>query len=184
MASEPSTLGTSDDIFTNWVNELTFTWLTVLLLTVVPAALFGSGLMAIGVLTVVVVVGVPSVLLGYAFKRTGRRGLRRLAVMAVVPALVLAYVSLVDRQIPGNATSLTQAIESFQRDTGHYPESIELLIPNHLAEVPNVRFSFIQPQITYRITDGKPFLAIPSAMGDMFAQFEYSFDTKSWMHQS
>lgn len=176
-------MGLLTTFFANWVKELVFTWLTVFLVTGVPAALFGSGLFAIGVLTVVVVVGVPSVLLA-AFKRTGKRGLRRLAVMAVVPALVLGYVSIVDRQIPGNATSLTQAIESFQRNTGHYPESLELLIPNHLAEVPNVRFSFIQPQITYRITDGKPFLAIPSAIGDMFAQYEYSFHTQKWIHNT
>ena len=75
-------------------------------------------------------------------------------------------------------------IESFKRETGDYPDSLEALIPKHLAELPEVRFSVFQPEITYRIRDGKSHLAIPSAMGDMFAQFEYNFETKVWMHHS
>ena len=184
MASKPSAIGASEGFFTLWVKELCFTWLGVLLLAVAPAGLFGSGVFSAGVLAVAVLIGFPSAIFGFATKRSASRGFRRLAVMLVVPVLTLAYVSEVDQLIPENATPLAQAIESFQRETRHYPGSLEALVPKHLAELPEVRFSVIQPVITYRITDGKPHLTIPSAMGDMFAQFEYNFDTRVWIHQS
>ena len=108
---------------------------------------------------------------------------RRLAVMLAAPVLTLAYIAEVDARIPLNSLPLTQAIESYQRETGYYPESLDALIPKHLAALPDVRFSVTQPLITYRITNGKPYLVIPSAMGDMFAQFEYDFEAHHWMHQ-
>ena len=174
----------SEGVFTLWVGELCFTWLGVLLLAVAPAVLFGSGVFSAGVLAVAVFIGFPSAVFGFATKRSPSRGLRRLAVMLVMPVLTLAFVSEVDQRIPKSATPLTKAIESFQRETGDYPESLEALVPEHLAELPYVRFSVFQPGITYRVTDGKPYLAIPSAMGDMFAQFEYNFETRKWQHQS
>ena len=182
MASKPSAIGASEGAVTLWVGELCFTWLGVLLMAVAPAVLFGSAIFSIGVLAVAVFIGVPSAIFGFAKKGPANRGFRRLAVMLVVPALTFAYVSEVDQRIPQNATPLTQAIESFQRETGAYPEALEALVPKHLAELPDVRFSVFQPEVTYRISDGKHYLAIPSAMGDMFAQFEYNFETKEWMH--
>ncbi len=184
MATKPSAIGASRGVYTRWVEELCLTWLGVLLLAVAPAVLFGSGVFSAGVLAVAVFIGFPSAVFGFATKRSASRGFRRLAVMLVVPLLTLAYVSEVDQQIPQNSTPLTQAIESFKRETGDYPDSLEALIPKHLAELPEVRFSVFQPEITYRIRDGKSHLAIPSAMGDMFAQFEYNFETKKWQHQS
>ncbi len=161
-----------------------FTWLGVLLLAVAPAVLFGSAFFSIGVLAVAVFVGFPSAVIGFATKGIASRGFRHLGVMLVVPVLTLAYVSEVDQRIPENATPLTQAIESFQRETGDYPESLEALVPKYLTELPDVRLSVVQPLISYRISNGTPHLAIPSVMGDMFAEFEYDFDTKVWMHHS
>ena len=182
MASKPVEIVAPKGVFTRWAAELGFTWMGVLLFTVVPAAFFGSAILSFGVLAAAVLIGLPSALFGFAKKKSASRGFRRIAVMLVVPALTLAYVSGVDEQIPENATPLVRAIESFRRDTGHYPESLEELIPKYFAELPNVRFSVVQPLITYRITNGKPYLTIPSAMGDMFAQFEYNYETKAWTH--
>ena len=166
------------------MGELRFTWLGVLLFAVAPAVFFGSGIFSVGVLAVAVLIVLPTALFGSVKKGLKSRGFRRLTVMLVVPVLTMAYVSVVDEQIPGNATPVAKAIEAFQRDTGHYPESLEALMPEHLAELPDVRFSVIQPLTNYRVTNGKPYLAIPSAMGDMFAEFEYNFETRVWMHQS
>ena len=184
MASKPSAIGASEGVFTLWVKELCFTWFWVSLLAVAPAVLFGSGIFSVGILAIAVFIGFPPAIFGCVTKGLASRGFRRLAVMLVIPVLTLAYVSEVDHKIPENATRLTQAIESFQRETGDYPESLEALTPKHLVVLRNVRFSVFQPVITYRITDGKPYLAIPSAMGDMFAQFEYDFESKEWRHQS
>ena len=184
MASKLPAIKSSKGFYTRWVEELSLTWLGVLLLSVVPAVLFGSAIFSFGVLAAAVLIGIPSAFFRSAKKSSERRGFRSLTVMLVLPSLTLAYVSEVDEKIPGNATPLAQAIESFRRDTGNYPESLEALIPKHLEELPDVRFSVVQPPITYRITDGKPYFAIPSAMGDMFAQYEYNFETKVWIHQS
>lgn len=183
MALKPTATNASEGFFTRWVGQFRLTWLGVMLFSVVPAVFFGSAIFSFGVLAVAVVIGIPFVLLGSAAKGPKSRGFLRLAVMLIVPALTLAYVSEVDDQIPGNATPIAQAIESLRHETGSYPDSLEAIIPKQLAELPEVRFSVIQPPITYRITNGKPYLAIPSAMGDMFAQFEYDFEAKVWIHR-
>lgn len=183
MALKQSSTGGLGGVFIIlWVKELGFTWFGVLLLTIVPALLLGSGLFSLLLLAAAVVIGIPSISLWSAIKGFESRRFRRLAIILVVPALTLAYVSHVDEQIPENATPHIQAIESFRLETGQYPESLEALIPNHVAKLPDVRHSVIQPLITYRVTNGKPYLAIPSAMGDMFAHFEYNFETKVWKH--
>jgi hypothetical protein len=171
-------------VFTLWVKELRFTWLWIFFLSILPAFLYGSGILSVVVLATAVLIGIPSALFGIVTKHSKNRGFRRLAIMLVVPVLTMVFVSQMDRKIPENATPLIQAIETFQRDTGHYPASLEALIPNYLENLPVVRFSVVEPSITYRITDGKPNLTIPSAMGDMFAQFEYDFEAKVWMHHS
>ena len=55
---------------------------------------------------------------------------------------------------------------------------------NRTLLIPDLKFSLSQPRINYRVTDGKPYLAIPSAKGDAFADYEYDFETKVWMHHS
>ena len=81
--------------------------------------------------------------------------------MVLVPTLTLACVFQADKFIPENATPIIKAIESFRAENGRYPETLETLSTTHLAKIPDVRFSIIQPLITYRITDGKPYLSIP-----------------------
>ena len=103
-------------------------------------------------------------------------------VLVAVPALTLVYVFHVDKRIPNNAKSITAALESFWAETGHYPDTLEALSPKHLTNIPYLKFSLIQPQITFRVTDGKPYLAIPSAAGDAFAKYGYDFESKSWKH--
>ena len=184
VAPNLSATGASEGVFTRWGLELGFTWFAVLLISVVPAVLFGSAIFSVAILAVAVLFGFPAALLVSATMGSKSRRFRRLAIMLLVPTLMLAYILKIDTRIPENTTSLTNAIESFRRDTGHYPESLDALIPKYLAELPDVRFSVVQPLINYRVTDGKPYLSIPSAMGDMFAQFEYDFVTKAWMHQT
>jgi len=59
-----------------------------------------------------------------------------------------------DKQIPENAMPLVRAIQTFRHDMGNYPETLDALIPKHLAKLPDVRFSFFEPTLIYRITDG------------------------------
>lgn len=182
MAPKPSATGAWGGVFALWVKELSFTWLWLVLLTIVPALLFGSGIISFVVLAVAFVIGIPLIFFWSAIKGFESRWFRRFAIILMLPVLTLDYIYHIDERIPENATPLIQAIESFRLETGQYPESLAALIPNQLAELPKLRFSVMQPLTTYRVKDGKPYLAIPSAMGDMFAQFEYNFETKVWKH--
>ncbi len=83
---------------------------------------------------------------------------------------------------PKFAAPIAKAIESFKQDSGTYPESLAILIPDYLSSLPAVRFSVVQPDVIYRVKDGRPYLAIPSSAGDAFSIYEYSFDNKEWKH--
>ncbi len=184
MTLETSVTGPSEGVFTHWVGELRFTWLAVALFSVVPGALFGSAIVSISVFAVSVLFGLPFALFGSATNGSRSRGVRRLVVILGVTTLTLAYVAEVDERVPKSAAPLTQAIESFRHETGHDPDSLEVLVPKYLPELPDVRPSVVQPLISYRISNGRPHLAIPSVMDDMFAQSEYDFETRNWLHQS
>lgn len=184
MAHKPLVVGASYGVCSLVLKEFGFAWLGVWLLSIASAIHYGSAIFSVGALAAAVLLGVPATIFRLIRNDSKNRILRRLAIILVLPVLMLAYVSYVDKQVPENAAPLIQAIESFQLATGRYPESLDALIPKHLAILPDVRFSVIQPLITYRMTDGKPYLAVPSAMGDMFAQFEYDFETKVWKHYS
>ena len=182
---EPLVTGVHQGFLTLWVRELRFTWLWIFLFSIAPSFLYGSAIFSIIVLMAAVLIGIPSAAIGQLVsKGSWKKSLRRLVIMVLVPALTIVYAFQIDKQIPLNATPITNALESFRAETGHNPETIEALTSKHLANIPEVRFSLVQPQITYRVRDGKPRLTIPSAAGDMFAIYEYDFETKTWKHNS
>ena len=183
--SVASLTGTQHRLWAVWVRELRWTWFWILLVSIAPALTYGTGLFSMGVLMVAVVIGVPLLVIHKFFsKDSAMSGVRRLAVMVLVPIASLIHVYKVDEQVPANAAPITTAIESFRLETGHYPDSLELLTPKHLSRLPDLTPSLIQPRVIYRVTDGKPYLAIPSAAGDAFSRYEYDFETKIWEHQS
>ena len=185
VTSQPLASGTPQSVWMVWVRELRFTWFCLFLLSVVPSLLYGSGIFSFIILFVAVLIGVPTAAIRHMVaKGSWKKSWRRLVVMVAVPCMAMSYVSRIDQLIPENATPITKAIESFLFENGHYPASLEMLTPKHLAKIPDVRFSLIQPKVTYRVTNGKPYLTIPSATGDVFAIYEYDFETKTWKHYS
>ena len=109
--------------------------------------------------------------------------LRQLAIMVLVPMLSLIYTMKSDDQITTNAIPIVAPIESFQIETGQYPDTLEALAPKHLARIPDLNYFLVQPRVTYRLADGKPHLEISAAAG-AFADFEYDFASKTWNHYS
>ena len=185
VSPEPLVENAPQGFWALWVRELRFTWFWIILMSVVPGLLFGSGFFSVIALAAAALIGVLSAVISRF--RVGTReskGLRRLVVMLLMPMLVLNYVFENDKQIPGNAKPVTQAIEYFRLQTGQYPDSLEVLTPKYLTSIPDLNFSLSQSKITYHVTDGKPYLAVPSARGDAFACYEYNFDTKVWIHRS
>ena len=184
VSTKPWGSGAHQGFWTPWVRELQLTWFWTISISVIPCLLYGSAIFSILVLMAAVLIGVPSAAIGQLLTKGSKNGWRRLAIMVLVPALTIAYALQMDKQIPENATPITNALEAFQKETGHYPDTIGALAPKILANIPEVRFSLLQPQITYRVRDGKPYLTIPSVAGDMFAIYEYDFETKTWKHYS
>ena len=147
--------GVQQSFWTLWVREFRFTWFWILFLTVFPCLLYGSAIFSFFVLFFAVLIGVPSAVIGQlVVKGSCEKSLRRLMIRVLVPALAIVYVLQVDKQIPENATPITNALELFRKETGRYPDTLEALAPKYLAKIPEVRFSLVQPHISYPPASG------------------------------
>lgn len=168
-----------------WVSELRYTWIVVLLLSVLPGVLYGAAIISMMLLIGAVLIGLPTALVAQLIStNTERRArmLRRVAVLVAVPALTIAVIFQTDKLAPEMAAPIAKAIESFKQETGSYPESLASLSPKYLVSVPAIRVAVFQPEIIYRVKEERPYLAVPSAAGDAFSIYEYSFEDKSWAH--
>ncbi len=169
-----------------WVAEIRFTWILVLLLSVVPAVIYGAAFPAGLVLMATVVFGLPTGLAALLVKDKAWRGRlwRRLVVLGLVSGGAVALVNQADKLTPGMATPIVQAIEQFKQDTGGYPNTLSELNSKYLEHLPAVRVAFQQPEVTYVLREGYPRLIIPSAVGDTFASHEYNFEERRWEHNN
>lgn len=184
VSPEPLTTALPPGFWSLWVNDLRFTWFWLFLLSIVPSLLFSSALLPVAVFAFAVLLVAPATALGRLFSKDSKtRKFRQLAITMLVPMLSLTYILKSDDQIPKNATPIVEAIESYRIETGHYPDTLEALAPKHLAKIPELNYLLVQPRITYRLNDGKPYLEISAAAG-AFAHFEYDFAFKVWNHYS
>ena len=184
VSPEPLAVTTPPSFWSRWVRDLRFTWFWLFLLAIVPSLLFSSALMPMLLLAFAVLLMAPATAIGHIFtKKSEPKNFRQLAIMVLVPMLSLVYILKSDEQITTNATPIAAAIESYRVETGHYPDTLEALAPKHLAKTPKLNYLLVQPQVTYRVTDGKPYLRISAAAGG-FAHFEYDFASKTWNHYS
>lgn len=168
-----------------WISDLRFTWIAVLLLSVLPGVIYGTGIFSIMVLSGAVLLGLPTALLAQFLSSDidwSARLWRRVAVLVAVPILALAAIFQTDKLAPEMAAPIAKAIESFKQETGYYPDSLATLSPKYLPSIPAVRVAVFQPEVIYRLSEGRPYLAVPSAAGDAFSIYEYSFEDKSWTH--
>lgn len=168
-----------------WVRDLRFTWLAALSISVLPALLYGATIFSMMLFVATIILGFPTALAALLLSKDlmwRSRLFRRVAVLTSVPALMILITIQADQMSPKFAAPIAKAIESFKQDSGTYPESLAILIPDYLSSLPAVRFSVVQPDVIYRVKDGRPYLAIPSSAGDAFSIYEYSFDNKEWKH--
>ena len=180
---------THPSVWRLWVLELRSAWFWVLLMSIIPSYFFSSGLLPFVFLAFSVLLVAPATALGSLFGKFGKgkgpkaKDLRRLTIMVLVPLLCVMYVLKSDDQITTNAAPIVAAIESFRVENGQYPDKLESLTPKHLVKIPKLNYLLVQPRVTYRMTNGKPYLAISAAAGG-FAHFEYDFEAKVWNHYS
>lgn len=166
-----------------WVSEIRITWILVILLTVVPAVLFGTAIISMMTLIGVALLGIPTALAAFLFitdRAWCARLCRRVVVMMIVSVLAVVGVLITDKFTPGMASPIAKAIEDFKRENGSYPETLADLSPEHLPRLPAVRIAVFQPEVIYRVRKGRPYLAVPSAVGDAFSKYEYIFEDQRW----
>jgi membrane-bound metal-dependent hydrolase YbcI (DUF457 family) len=167
-----------------WIVELRSAWFWLLFMSIIPSYLFSSGLLPLALLAFAILLMAPATALGRLFgKGPNAKDLRQLAIMVLVPLLSVMYVLKSDDQITANAAPIVAAIESFRVENGQYPDTLVALAPKHLVKIPELNYLFIQPRVTYRMTDGEPYLRISAAAGG-FAHFEYDFAAKVWNYYS
>lgn len=184
--NDPSAQGPGLRSGKKWSGEIRFTWAVAILICVVPALVYGASFPAGFLLLAVVVFGIPTGLgaLLLKDKALSSKLWRRLIVLGSVAFITSAIVSQADKMTPALATPIAEAIAQYRTDTGRYPVALAELSPKHLASLPAVRVALIQPSISYMVNEGQPRLAIPSARGDAFANYEYNFEAKKWAHNN
>lgn len=171
--------------WTRWVSDLRFTWCAVLVVTVLPSVLYGTAFFSMMLLVGGVILGFPSALASLLLSKDGAlraRLFRRAVVLTAMPALMLAVIFQTAKLTPQMATPIVEAVESFKQENGAYPDSLAVLTPQYLPGLPAVRISVFQPEVSYRVKKGQPYLAVPSAAGDAFAIYEYNFEERRWAH--
>ncbi len=132
-----------------------------------------------------VLLGAPTALVALlVIKDTAWRArlCRRVVVLVAVSAMAVAVIKQTDKLTPSMAAPIAKAIEDFKQETGAYPDTLVALSPKYLPDLPAVRVAVIQPEVIYRVKEGLPYLAVPSALGDAFSKFEYNFGTMRWEH--
>lgn len=178
-------LGRRGCFWQRWVKEISFTWALVILVVIVPAVIFGASAQSMMVLLASAVFGLPTALAAFLLTkdRAWRNRLcRRLMVIGGVSMVSLIVVLQTDKMTPSMAMPIARAIDHYKNDTGNYPATLAELSPEYLVELPAVRAAIHQPAISYLVRDGRPRLTVPSSAGDGFANYEYDFETKAWVH--
>lgn len=173
------------NFLTCWVYEIRFTWLAVVFLVIFPAVISGTAFPAMIAMTGTVLLGVPTLLAAVLLnKKSAWRThlLRRVVVMMAITTLTTGAILQADKLTPSMATPIAKAIESYKQEVGSYPETLAELNPKHLSKLPLVRIAFIQPEVVYHLKGEHPYLAVPSAAGDAFSIYEYSFEDAHWIH--
>lgn len=157
--------------------KLGFTWFSAFILCVLPCLIWGTAFFSAAVFLVSMLIGLPALLLA----SDSHKVWRRLRIWLGMSFITVFLMYAVDERLQERAAPIATAIEAFKAEAGHYPESLDMLVPKLLSENPTLRYSLIQPHITYGLRERKPYLRIPTVSGDPFSSIEYDFDEKVWI---
>lgn len=114
----------------------------------VLAGLVGAGL---------VLIGLPRALLKNPDPVRAQR-LRNLAVYAASVILVFALNALNNRIAASRAEAIISSINAFHAKYDRYPESLQALAPEFLADVPRAKYTLGQNSFHYRLAAGQAVL--------------------------
>ena len=132
-----------------------------------------------GVGTLLALTMVPAALIrGWRRKDPGRM----IALRALLPVIaVLAVFGTIAFNMAHSraaARRIISAAESFRHEQGHYPSSLEELVPRYLPQIPRARYTVLLNEFSYRQSAGQHVLGwmvLPP-----FGSAGYFFEQKQW----
>ena len=115
-----------------------------------------------------------------AFKNRERRNyyLMRTAVFGTVPILVGVIYTANLQVAAHNAATIIAAVDRYHAEYKQYPQTLQVLVPKYLPEIPPAMYAYIAPDFRYSSRDNKYQLMYTTV--PPFGRKVYDFTTRSW----
>jgi hypothetical protein len=144
-------------------------------LTLAFEACVGVGLFGMGYGIILVVI---FVILAIAQRQRRSEWFRVAVIYALMfvatMALLLSNIQVAQRR----AVPVIAAVSRYHSEHGHYPKTLDELVPVYLPSIPHAGFTLISRDFRYFIfNDERPQLYFPAMFHGVFA---YDFATKTW----
>lgn len=147
-------------------------------LVILDAFVLNQG--GISVLIGVWIVFVSMPVAAFAKRYKGCRG-RRFTILGVylsAVAAVIIGINLLNDLAYYRGNELATAIASYKQHTGHYPQSLQQLVPDYMERIKKAKPVLGVNEFDYRIREDEPvlmFMYLPP-----FGTAQYNFETRQW----
>lgn len=148
------------------------------LLFVLDALVMGTGLLAAALWVLAVGWLIPKALLLFAVRRDGRSPARLAALLVLTAVAIMLTIGANNGLARRRAADLISAVELYRAASGHYPESLAVLVPAYLDEVPNAKYALAYKQFVYFKHQGRAalgFIEVPP-----YGRPFYDFERRRW----
>ena len=136
-------------------------------------AYVGDGLIGMGYGTTLVVV---FVIRAVAEKQRRLEMFRIAVIYALMFVATLALISSNVRLAYHRAVPVISAVSRYHSERGHYPETLDELVPAYLPSIPHAGFTLLSRDFRY-ISAERPQLYFPAMFHGVFT---YDFSTETW----
>ncbi len=158
--------------WTRWIRPIGLSFLLIFL--------DGLGVFAVLLGAILILIYLPRSLLAKKYATCRKERLVRFSIYLSAVGVVLVLIPINKQIGEERAEKIIAAVESYKVANGKYPDRLDQLAPQFIAEIPaKARISFADIGFRYHAgNEGRPtlmYLAMPP-----FGRRIYSFATKSW----
>jgi hypothetical protein len=146
-------------------------------LGVIEVLVWNQFLLPIGMLVYVMLWGLPRVYLAQPWRIHRSGQLINLGIYAAVAVLAMAANVGNNLLADHRANQVIAAVEAFKAKQGHYPKTLDELVPAQLSEVPQAKIGFMLTRFYYS-AEPKPSLFY--VVFPPFGRKTYNFETRSF----
>lgn len=144
----------------------------------------GQGGIAVFALLSLAIFFVPATLLAWYRKNRFVRNLRaaRTLLYLTMALAILATIRIDLAGARGKADAIVAALKSHQAKTGHYPDTLEQLVPDYLPAIPKARFSLTMNEYRYHVarSDGRESHTLSYIAMPPFGFSYYNLEKGQW----